>query len=206
MNEMTLTNKTMVPPGGYPFKHPSTGYNFNSGTYSLLLGQVRDYCTANGFPPIDELDIEQYICEQLGAKTARRFCSGDGISVDGVDLQWTDILRGTQLLGSFLLAGRPLVERSEAERRAEICFLCSRNARYSQPCGGMCGELATVVEAIVGGDGTPQDLDLHACSVCKCHLKAKVWIPLEILQKHESDDLQELYPPKCWLKNENNVK
>jgi len=202
MNEMTLTNKTMVPPGGYPFKHPATGHNFNSGTYSLLLGQVRDYCTANGFPPIDELEIEQYICEQLGAKTARRFCSGDGISVDGVDLDWRDIWNGTKVMASFIAGGRQTVDRAEAERRAAICFLCSRNAKYSRPCGGDCTELAELIVSVVGGEGTSIDLDLHACSVCKCSNKAQVWVPIEHLKRGVTPEMMVLFPQKCWKKQE----
>jgi hypothetical protein len=198
MNEMTLTNRTMVPPGGYPFKHPITGHNFNSGTYNLLLWQVRDYCTANGFPPIPESEIEQYICEQLGPQTARRFCSGDGISVSGVDLQWSDIWAGTKVLASFIIGGRKTVDRAEAERRAQICFLCSRNAQYSKPCGGDCPELADTVAAIVGGEGTTRDLDLHACSVCKCSNKAQVWVPIEHLKRGVTPEIMPLFPPKCW--------
>jgi hypothetical protein len=200
MNEMKLANMTMVPPGGYPFKHPETGQNFRSGTYSLLLGQVRDYCSANGYPPISEESIQQYICEQLGPETARRFCSGDGVSVSGVDLNWRDIWAGTKVMASFIAGGRQTVDRAEAERRAQICFLCSRNAQYAKPCGGDCPELADLVSAIVGGEGTSRDLDLHACSVCKCSNKAQVWVPIEHLKHGVPDEMMPLFTPTCWKK------
>lgn len=203
MFEMKLESLTKVPPGLFRYRHPVSGHEEAFHSWQLLRAWVDSHCAGNGFAPVTDEEIQQQICERMGPKIAKQYCTGDGVTVDGVSLGWKDILTGTKVLASFLLAGRPLVDAAEAERRAAICKTCSRNVNFAKPCGGLCGELQEAVEAIVGANGTIHDLDLGACSVCKCHLKSKCWIPLEILKKSESDEHQAEYPAACWLKTAN---
>lgn len=200
MNEMRLSGTMLTPPGGYQFKHPISGLHFERHTWSLLRMDVTNHCAANGYPEVSDDEIQQQMCERLGPKLAKRFCTGDGVSVEGVSLKWTDILNGTKVMAGFILAGRPLVDRAEAERRAEICSLCSRNVPYHKPCGGDCPELEQVVTTIVGSEGTARDLELHACSVCRCSNKAQVWVPIEHLKRGVPDEMLPLFPETCWKK------
>jgi len=198
---MRLKNEKRGFPGGHRFRHPISGHEESFHAWNLLRDWVTAHCRANGYPPISDIEIQTQQCERLDPVTADRYCEGEGNLVRGTGLNWREVWAGTKVLASFLLAGKPLVSKDEANRRASICARCPRNVRFDKPCGGLCAELAEVVAAIVGDQSTHFDGRLDACSICKCHLKSKVWIPLEILKKHESDEHQQEYPEKCWLKN-----
>ena len=198
MFEMRLSSLNHVPPGGFRYRHPQSGYLAEAHSYGMLRGLVDAHCAANALRPVTDDEMQQQMCEGLPPKSARTFCEGDGVSVDGVRITWQDVWHGTKVLGSFLLAGRPLVAREEAERRAAICAPCSRNVNYAKPCGSDCPELAATVEAIVGADGTTLDAELNACSVCKCSNKAQVWMPVEHLKRGVTDEMMPQFPDSCW--------
>jgi len=197
---MKLASYSAVPPGSFRFKHPVSGHEMARHSWQLLLSDVAKHCAANGFPPVSEEEIERQICERLGPKIAKQYCTGDGVSVKGVSIGWRDVWNGTKVLASFIAGGRKTVDRSEAEERAAICAPCSRNVIYAKPCGGDCPELAETVVAIVGGEGTTRDLDLHACSVCTCSNKAQVWVPIEHLKHGVTSEMIEQFPDVCWKK------
>lgn len=197
---MRLANRTQVPPPPhFRYRHPVSGAEFTRNAWFQLRDDVTAHTKGNHYPDVSDEEIEQQMCENMGADIKERFCIGDGQTVRG-GLHWKDILQGTATLASFLVAGRPLVEQAEAERRASICAKCPRNVTFSKPCGGLCEELQSVVKTIVGGNGTTLDAKLESCSVCKCHLKSKVWVPLDILKKHDAAEHQSEYPDACWLK------
>ena len=102
----------------------------------------------------------------------------------------SDVIRGTRVMVAFKLAGSPLVEREEAERRGAICKECHFNQRFDKPCTGICPELQTVVNAVVGHQGTHYDQYLNACSICACMLQAAIWIPLDIMDKGLTDEMR----------------
>jgi len=200
MNEMQLSRFTEVPPGGFSFKHPISGAHFSFHVYAYLVSAVEAHCASNNYPPISEEEIQQQMCERMGPDIAKRFCVGDGVSVAGVNLGWRDIWHGTKVLASFISGGRKTVDKEEAEARAVIRKPCSRNVNYVKPCGGDCPELEATVLAIVGGQ-TSVDSELGACSVCKCSIKAHVWVPIEHLKHGVTEEMMELFPPKCWKRD-----
>lgn len=198
---MKLASRSQVPPGLFRFRHPISGHEMSRHAWDLLRSDVTAHTTANNYPEVTDDEIESQMCERMGNKIAAQYCGdGNGLSVNGITLGWRDILQGTQAMASFIIAGRPLVDQGEAERRAAICATCPRNVGFSKPCDGICGELQKVVESIVGAGGTSLDGKLESCSVCKCHLKSKVWIPLEILRKSDAPEHQGQYPDFCWQK------
>lgn len=197
---MKLANRSQVPPPPhFRYKHPVSGAEFIRNSWENLRGDVTAHTTGNHYPPVSDDEIEQQMCENMGDAIKARFCIGDGKSVNS-GLHWRDILQGTLTMASFLIAGRPLVSQEEAERRASICAKCPRNTQFTRPCGGLCEELRVATESIIGSKGTSLDGKLESCSVCKCHLKSKVWVPLEILQRHDSPEHQAEYPDFCWQK------
>lgn len=198
MFEQRLSNRTDVPAGGFTHKHSISGYEMSFHVWHLLRSAVTKHCEANGYPFVTDEEIEAQICERLGPNGAKRWCVGDGVSVQGVNIGWRDVLHGTMVLGSFLIAGRPLVSEEEAERRAAICAPCSRNVTYAKPCGGDCPELESAVKAIVGNASTTQDVKLGACSTCKCSLKSAVWLPIEIQAKGVTEEMMSQFPSPCW--------
>ena len=57
------------------------------------------------------------------------------------------------------------------------------------PCSGF----SNALREIIGGRQTPHDQNVDACSVCKCGMKEKVWLPMD------SIDIKGLeFPDWCW--------
>ena len=115
----------------------------------------------------------------------------------------SDVIRGTQVMAAFKLAGSPLVDQVEANRRAALCVNCPLNMSFSLPCGGVCSELKRLVTSMVGQSKTKYDERLHACCICHCFLHAAVWLPLEIQCLGVTDEMKEhfkaLLPTiDCW--------
>lgn len=198
---MQFKNKMAIPPKGYDFKDPDTGHRTNRRNYDQWVGDIQEHRVGMNLPKIDPTEAENQNCHKLSNAAAKVFCTGDGLNAtDAVTLHASDIARGTRTILNFKLAGSPLVSQEEADRRAAICSTCYLNVPFRMPCAGMCGELLEVVEKVVGGVRTQNHNDLNACAACKCSLVAKVHVPLEIIKKTESDDINALYPDFCWCK------
>jgi len=84
------------------------------------------------------------------------------------------------------------VEQGEAERRAAICVQCPNNQDVA--CGWCSGSPLPVIANHLAGRHTSVDDKLKSCSVCLCHLKAKVHMPLDTLDASGLD-----LPSFCWL-------
>jgi len=203
MAKYQFSNPQQVPPGGYQWKDPDTGTLINSRCYDVFVGRVNAHRDGNGLPRVTEAEMQHQNCSRLAPSAFANFCISDApspLSIDSVRLHASDIARGTMAILRFKMAGSPLVAKEEAERRAAICIGCPFNTTYRMPCAGMCGELLDVVQALVGGERTSRDGDLHACAVCKCSLAAKVHVPLDILRKSDTPEIAEAYPENCWMR------
>lgn len=87
------------------------------------------------------------------------------------------------------------VSKEEAERRAAICSTCPKN-QVVRGCWG-CFGISKLVGAFLKGSKTSRDTALDSCSVCKCVLRAKVWLKLDTI---DNSGLE--YPDHCWQKAE----
>lgn len=192
----------ITPPGRFRFKHPITGYEMSSHNFQYLLDAVDKHCAGNGLPLVAREDIEHQNCSRLPENAKNEFCASDVYepSVDGVRLHANDIIRGTKTILTNKLLGEGLVDQGEAERRANICAVCPMNVQFRLPCGGLCGELLEIVQAIVGDRTVGKAGDLHACAVCSCSLPAKIWFPKKSLERYETDEIRSKYPQNCWMK------
>lgn len=206
---MAFSNIQRVPPGdGFVFVDPDTGHKSAATRYHNWLGLIREHREGNGLPPITPQEAEHQNCAGLAPEIRREFCKDlDNDSVQTIDLGLKDIVRGTMTVAAFKASGEEIVPPEEAERRADICanyngFGCRYNVAYRSGCGVDCSELTDAVVAVVGGKTTSHDGRLKACAVCKCALKAKVWLPQDALQRFESAELQASYPDYCWLAKE----
>jgi hypothetical protein len=120
--------------------------------------------------------------------------------VDSVTLNLGDIMRGTEALIRFKLSGSKLVSQDEADNRAATCATCKFNSQHKSNCGGICDELKRLVVRIVGASLTSNDASLGSCAVCKCALKAKVFLPKSLLQAVDTPEIAQNYPDHCWMK------
>ena len=199
--KMRLKAKNQIPHGGgYRILDPLTGIRIEAVTWDHLMTKVRDERRANGAPLGLELEdeVEQWAC----------IAHPD--EVDVVDerlpkrrsLGLDDVVRGTQVLASFKLAGSPRVTQAEANRRSAICARCPMNQMWSQSCS-ICGKVESAVQAVVGSVRTDSDQQLFACSICGCSLKAAVHIPNSILNSANNAEMNQAFELAaeafgCW--------
>jgi hypothetical protein len=119
---------------------------------------------------------------------------------------------GKGILSDWLGSGAATVPAALAQARANICTgkaggrPCPSNTRESG-LEHLFGEgLKKIVEmknqAQLRVDG---EKSLFGCDVCGCHLRTKIWTPMEHIKKHTPDAELMKHPTYCWLRRENNL-
>lgn len=157
-------------------------------------------------------DLRQRIIDQMCQQLPDNWCQcGDRTQYSmwfrNAVHEFARVFQGTATLVDWFVAGnREKVSPDVAEYRADRCSTCV----FNQPPQGCttCNQksLRSKVNEIVGGSATKYDLALNACAICGCELKAKIWLPKEILLRHMSEQQIAQLPPAhngfkgCWLK------
>lgn len=197
-----LLDRTTVPPGGFKYLCTETGTWITAASHHELIGSVRRHLSANVLPisATLEQDVEHSLCATLPPGICMHKDPQIQLQETRVrKLSIAEVVSATLSIGEFLLRGRERVSPEEANRRAKICTTCP----FNQPAGDCttCSHtsIREVVEKVVGGAQTDSDAALHSCYVCGCTLKAAVWMPLDILQRHAGENLKTL-PEWCWKK------
>lgn len=194
MPKLKLANPNICPPDGFRYVFPSDGWVAHSWTYTDWIQAALNHLTANNLPiPEDLPAVMEY---QLCLTLEPGWCSYDDAnrSRPNTVMGWNDVMGGIATFSSWIASGMRYVQPGEAERRALICSRCYLNVNVSG-----CAACHKAVAEITKDRSTKYDFALKACGVCRCLLKAKVWFPLDVLQK-ENDNVQEQYPGFCWLK------
>lgn len=199
--KMKLKSRGIIPHGGYfHVLDPLTGNRISAVHWDHLMTKVKEERRAMGAPIGLELDqeVEQWACiahpdevEVVDERLPKRR-----------SLNLDDVVRGTQVLFAFKLAGSPLVSQEEANRRAAICRVCPMNLMWSQSCS-VCAKVENAVQAVVGNVRTKHDQQLFSCSICACSLKAAVHIPNAILNKANNAEMNRAFELaaeafNCW--------
>lgn len=199
-----LNNDSVTPPGGWQFRVPQTGKTFSGATYDALRVELGKHVRAHSLPMPSRDEIEDYICRQLGS-AAKEYCTDDQTNMpvhnpDSCYLTFKQVLTGTRVLAAWVIQGRQRVDGVEAENRARICANCDQN-RVIHGCKG-CSmpALREAINSVVAGGRTTVDEQLNACCQCGCSLKAKVWLPLDLIHAHQSEDVNARLPAHCWMK------
>lgn len=203
-----LYNVNVHPPGEFRYWVPETKTNLKTGgALTDLVKEIRAHYAVNGLTCPDNISdlVEDYICSELPGG----WCHEEGIGVVGehsgdgsVALDYTRMIDGTLTLARFLLGGRKIVDQSVAEKRGAICVSCRFNQTPLGCTSCNRGVIDRAVERVVGGARTSHWDQLHACGVCGCGLRAKIWIGSDVLGKNLSDKKMAQFPAHCWLKQE----
>lgn len=194
MNRLSLINalRGPVPPDGYKYVDPVSGFRAHSFDYTDWVDQERKHLTANGREV--PLDLEIQMQEQLCMTLPPGWCNYDPPNAVTVhDLDWPDVMAAAARFSGWLLKGMPTVDQNEADRRAMICTRCYLNVHV-----GGCSVCQAAVAKLSEGLTSKHDAYLKSCAACKCNLKAKVHFPISSLDK-ENPGVQKLYPDHCWL-------
>jgi hypothetical protein len=200
--KMRLKHTQSVPYGGmYKINRPDLGMVGNGTVFEDLIRNVRAFRKANAIPTGLGFDreLEAEICKLYPDESE----PADPDLPTKARLTFEDLVHGTKVLLSFKLAGSPIVSKEEALRRGSICARCPLCVPFAHPCGGLCGELKTVVDSLTGGYDTQWDNDLRACSVCHCFYSSHIRIPYEHLEKGLTDEMKKQFQKaneyySCW--------
>jgi hypothetical protein len=222
MNALRLKIRNVVPPRGWRFACPALNYRSRTENNSLkqCLREMTQFYRDNDQPMPDDpvRYIEQAMCEELGPE----WCEGFDPSVvkstapviTVADFEQGMVTMGHNLGRSIAEGRRITVEFDEVVRRAHICatsggtkFPCRFNTPISgcSGCVGSVGKImakaaGAVANLIVGCPETPDDKFLNSCAICKCNLKAKICVPLDIIRQHMTEEQKVKLPDFCWIK------
>lgn len=208
---LEVRNYTETPPGLWRYRVPETGiWVKDFYAYNDLEAEVLRHYKANGKGAPSGL--RQSIIDQMCQQLPEGWChDGNRWLAIGQRFaaEFQRVLTGTTTLVDWWInAGRQRVSQEEADRRAEICSTCIFN-QLPQGCTACNGKaLRDLANQIVGGSATAFDSTLQACQICGCELRAKVWLPLDVLQRHiPAAQLAQFPPPNgaykgCWLRDE----
>jgi hypothetical protein len=165
------------------------------GDYYDLREKVRQHRQINRYQTGPELDreIQEQICSRLSAAGRAQFCRDCDTIAAVRSLDRNDVKHFLQVAKSWLLKPA-FVSQIEANRRAEICASCPKNL----PIAGCrsCQNLVKWTLGLVGQRSTPFDEKLGGCEVCGCGNQAQVHLPLAVLAKGNTPEME--YPSWCW--------
>lgn len=184
--------------GTYTVYDPLTRISSSGRTFENLFDNVARTRYALGVSSGLDLrkEVEAWVCRDYPGD-----CTGIDLTKPRKRrLTLSDVINGSRVMMSFVKSGREVVDRAEAERRAQICKTCPFNIIFPKPCAGVCGELLNIVKVITGNQGTQYDGSLHSCSVCGCFLQAAIWLPLETQCQGVPPEMAKQFTaiPNCW--------
>lgn len=192
-----LKHPNSAPPGGYTYRQKETGCVITSDNLMGLVLKVRQHRAYKNLLPTDvptvRLEIERQLCTRLNHEHCTAEPDDGWVPVkDSAHITLADILAFSKTMLEWLAKGLPLVPMTEAQRRRDICVACPLNR---QPSGCKCGLLYRMIASSVPRDR--QFDDVHVCGVCQCSLKAKVNLPMGVVESGaQGRNLQ--YPVHCW--------
>ena len=182
-----------MPPTGYFYVDPDTGYKTDAGTMTSLVRQVKDHRKGNGLPIADDLEaiIEDFICMNNDPD----FSTGATDNAFNVPLTetWIRSSSQTQLL-AWKRNKKQFVRQADANVRAEACVHCEFNTRT--PVCFSCVGLDTMMDSYFQRS-TPADRELRVCKLTAVPNKSQVHLPAEVLIDRKLD-----MPDHCWYRKE----
>lgn len=200
--KLVLIDHRSVPPDGFRFTQPETGYFHSSWDEHEWLKSIKKYRADNGLAPIDEADIYDQFCKLLPPGLCRYDNGERPTWFVSTRLQVADILNGTKVLAGFVFNGMPLVNKELAEARSATCGRCPFNVEISgcQPCTN----LAEIVVSVGGDMKTKSDNLLKHCAICLCSNLAQTRVPIEILAKGVTQEMATKFKSIewCWKAKE----
>jgi hypothetical protein len=200
----TLLRNYETPPTGWRYLVHETGFTVKGQSLMCLVDNVTKHMVANRvLVPENLWDIVQdQMCQVLPAS----YCKEPGFPTPpeygGTKFTLGRVIAGTRVISAWLLSGKPRVDQETADWRSAICAGCPHNRQPSGCEGCSAGRLRDLVVRVVAGSRTLKEEEIVACDVCGCSLKAKVWIPLDILQEHVERGVNGNFPAHCWAKKQ----
>jgi hypothetical protein len=224
---MQMKSRNAHPPSGWVYYQPETGWTAPAWqSFDSLVLAVMQHRKANAgrFPQLShdkatvEMEVDAYNAERMKSIPGGMAFVADGgsappgfptshllrQSVGQLVAGAKNVVAGIGLWTEFF--GSDPVEQTLANERAKVCVDCPHNAQGDifQRFSAKTGEELKAIFAGMKKQAmeTPSDPQLAVCVICSCPTRAKVWAPLEILNKHTRPEIQAALPEWCWIKKE----
>jgi len=181
-----LIHPNIKPLGGYRFKDPDTGFDYNLKyrTFEELEQHVIRYRAQNSLGRIDNFRTvwEAYVCANTPGMRAKCCDVAENVK-RSFEQYWSG---AKAFIRSVIKGEEAFVEPDVAEERAKKCIDCNQNVRnighhhaqfYSDG----------FIRRQVGSRKTSVDDKLFTCKVCTCILKGKVHYNNEIVAEALSE-------------------
>lgn len=196
---LALNDVNTVPPGGYRFYISETNTWFAGSSVHGLCQSVARHRSANGLPGISEDALSDLIQDQLCRQLPPGICFDRQRGKIAPSLTLSAVKQGTKTIVDWWLHGKQKVDKAQANERARICATCYANVPPDDCTTCSQSVLREISEAVVNGEETDYDGYLKACAICSCQLRAKVWLPLDILKRNMPSEQRARLPSHCWL-------
>ena len=221
---MPLNSRTKLPPGGWKWLQPETGWEAPHPlheSFTKTVQRIADHRRNNprfGLtmdPEAIAIELEDYTCHRLNGDP--RYCTieegekkksswwpvTEQKPVAALARRAKKTAAGVKCMREWLGNGAIPVAQEEAECRTNICAGCPKNDK------GNWWDMVTgaVAEAIKSQLQTKENLrlstsketEIGTCSVCYCHLPLKVWVPMEHIKKYTDEETLAEFPSNCWI-------
>jgi hypothetical protein len=198
----TLIKQTTVPPDGFRYLQPETETWIRAGDYFDLFEKVKAHRKANNVPigPLWKEEIEDQLCRQLPAG----FCKESDPQARQVNvptrMEWRAIEAFTKTMVAWAAERGKTASEALANARAGICRSCYLNVPV--PGCKSCHGMLNLVIQLAKGKRLLNNRNLRNCAVCKCHLPAKVWLPIDVIKRGTTPETLSQYPAFCWIPKE----
>jgi hypothetical protein len=222
-----LKNRNNLPPSGYTFFQPETGWeapkhrSFNDTVSAIIRHRMAN--PRLGLPtdvPNVERELEIYTVRRLQSmKGGTAFLIESSASSpppsfrqppsgpkQGLVAGAKKVSAGIGILLEWLGDGGEPVPHALAQTRADTCLTCpsNRNTKFTDFFTVEASELIRKQLAIrnemalsVTGESR-----LGVCDICLCPLKLKVHTPIEHIEPHTSPEVKAQLPSNCWMLSE----
>lgn len=194
-----IPNPNVYPPDGYYFVD-AEGVRHTGTSWADLVAKVRDFRVRNGKPignPIAE--INEFTCERYpqGCREPKKVFPGQanapGVS-PGAKMAAAVNRWFYAVIQALSTRPSPLVSAAEAQRRADICLKCPRQASFVSHCGTCADAAFRLGLSIRKAKDVANGDSLRGCGILGEDTRTSVW--LDGLEPSNAEGL----PTKCWRK------
>lgn len=219
-----LKSRNIFPPGGFSFYQPETGWSSTPHIgFDPTVTEIINHRKAN--PrfnlPTDketvEIELENYTMARLAAMPGGEayIIGAPGApppprlpprhrpaSVAGAAEWVKNTVAGIGLWAEWF--GDSPVSTPLAQRRASICVSCPKHGTqnvFQHFNEAAAKEISAIFGALKQRSlHTTYDDRLQVCTACDCPMRAKVWVPRDLILKHIRPEAQEKLWENCWIR------
>lgn len=195
-----IKKRNLVPPGGWKFKDPDSGFWLEGRSIEQLVSNVILSRKKNGYTgSFDIEETEQEVLKQICSIIGEPHCKSDEeivIYEDKTGIFKLDKITSIASAALEMAKGESLVDAKELARRQAICNKCFLN-RPARGCA--CATVYKMINAAIPDNRRDENLEM--CGACGCMINAKIQLPMSAVNAANKGSNNK-YPSYCWQLDE----